>query len=718
MNTHLGGTHRSDIFPLPLPLVHPSLRVAYVSSRRVQQRLHFSAFVIRQAAVTVRALNKLFSPSSSAPLYFYPSLSMFSLSSAGLHRVSPSVFDTQLSSAQRRVLARVLSSVSSFFRLCRRPTEGLASGHLSDPLTSVSSVTDFYHSASAAAVPIISHRVALPSAPPTASLLDLLPPHLASLYSAPTHLMSPSLVQQQHLPHTRLLGSRVEYARLVRRMLSLNLVSFTRSPRVVNGAFCVPKADSDDLRLIVDARPANSLFITPPSVRLPSPEFLSRLVVSPSSRLYAGKTDLSAFYHCLRMPVWLQPFFALPSLLPSELGLSGLGSEPVFPCCTTVPMGFSHAVFLAQAVHERLLSSLPSLTSSAFLSSSSDFAVNRLRVLIYIDDVVWFDVHPHRMRTAMGEYESACTRAGLSINTRKTVLPSLNPLVALGFLFDPRRRIVRLHPQHTQTLIRTTQVLLSSPTVFGSDLSVVVGKWVWACMVARPSLSVLQSSFAFSTRYFRRSHALWPSVRNELSLLCALAPLLFSHLPSPPSPSVPSLIATDASLLGGAVMSSSPSPSFVSSVLSSPLHFSSDSVTSPLAQASPPQSSPVLFLPSPSVWRPSAQRAFHTLTWRKLFRFRWKVQKHINELEVQTILIALSHLLSRPLSVSTSPALFSDSTVALSVLIKGRSSSFPLLRLCRRVAAVCLAGGIRPLYFWIPSAHNPADSDSRFLDAS
>ena len=51
------------------------------------------------------------------------------------------------------------------------------------------------------------------------------------------------------------------------------------------------------------------------------------------------------------------PFFALPCVLAEEVDLQdiyGVGTA-IFPCIKTLPMGFSHAVFLAQAAHEHIL---------------------------------------------------------------------------------------------------------------------------------------------------------------------------------------------------------------------------------------------------------------------------------------------------------------------------------------------------------------------------
>ena len=54
-----------------------------------------------------------------------------------------------------------------------------------------------------------------------------------------------------------------------------------------------------------------------------------------------------------------------------------------------------------------------------------------------------------------------------------------------------------------------------------------------------------------------------------------------------------------------------------------------------------------------------------------------------------------------------------DSAVAVSAAIKGRSSSWLVHRRCRTQMALCLAGGLIPMRFYMRSALNPADRPSR-----
>ena len=54
-----------------------------------------------------------------------------------------------------------------------------------------------------------------------------------------------------------------------------------------------------------------------------------------------------------------------------------------------------------------------------------------------------------------------------------------------------------------------------------------------------------------------------------------------------------------------------------------------------------------------------------------------------------------------------------DSMATIGAISKGRSSSPPLLRLCRQITAISLMFGIIPVLRYIPSELNPADGPSR-----
>jgi hypothetical protein len=330
--------------------------------------------------------------------------------------------------------------------------------------------------------------------------------------------------------------------------------------------------------------------------------------------------------------------------------------------------------------------------------------------------------------------------------------PAQAPLKALGFLVDPLTNSVRFAPDHMQSLVRATQEVLAAPLVSGKRLSEVLGKWVWAMLICRPALSVFSAAFAYARRFESKPHPLWPSVRSELSLACALAPLLFATVSPLPCCR---LVATDASSSGGAVMQAPASPPLVRALLASPLaaspspaalvSASSSSLVSPpqppppaqphtfyVYEVSPssllgvsvrrvtvprprPTSSPAPFEPSSSIYAlsPPLLRELRRARWRPVFHYPWQVQEHINVLELHAVLSAVRWLLTFPSLMDCGVVLCVDSAVVCYALAKGRSSSFGLLRPLRQLAAFCLASGLVLRPFWLRSADNPADTPSR-----
>jgi hypothetical protein len=101
--------------------------------------------------------------------------------------------------------------------------------------------------------------------------------------------------------------------------------------------------------------------------------------------------------------------------------------------------------------------------------------------------------------------------------------------------------------------------------------------------------------------------------------------------------------------------------------------------------------------------------------WNTIISRPWRDTEHINALELRAVLLAAHWVLSHSSAVSRRVLLLVDSTVALYALWKGRSSSYPLLAILRKINALLLAGDLTLLTGWIPSEVNPADAPSRLF---
>jgi hypothetical protein len=514
-----------------------------------------------------------------------------------------------------------------------------------------------------------------------------------------------------------------EYVRLIRRMLDVGMVAMQRDqPTCINGILAVTK-DADHDRLIIDARWANTWFVRPRPVRLPSPSHLVQLQLLADVRLYVGKVDISNYYHNLTLPQWMHTFFGLPPLTAAELGLHNEAPDAVvYPCCTTLPMGWSHSVLIAQLIHERLLYCSPDPTWSPPMSESdnvlnvADPLLVRPVHAVYIDDLVIMG--PASASAAIKHQYAACLatyeRWGLPVKPEKCKEPADDTVTALGVQITGDGSI-QVTPDRLAKVIAATLHLLNKTKVSGRALSIVLGSWTWCILVRRPMFSVLKNVYGFINTHGLIPAPLWNDVRRELIMLIALAPLLSTSLRTP---WFRSAIASDASTIAAGVVSSPLTQAVISAAWpSSQLSTIGDDEdnhldSEPLAPLSSTESESVVLLHRQSPrWSPRDDGR----VWSTIISYRWRRQEHINSLEMRAAILAIRWALSCADSMESRILLFVDSAVAYFIMRKGRSSSSHLNVTQRRLAAHTLATGLSIVPCWVPSANNPADEPSRCL---
>jgi hypothetical protein len=593
-------------------------------------------------------------------------------------------------------------------------------------------------------VPLVASQVALPDKLQHVHLLSTLPTGVSEVYSSPAALLLPqpeaaARLRAAGLREPRVLADRAEYIRLVARMLQLGILELTTSPRCVNGLFGVPKSDSET-RLILDARPANCYFADPPHVELPSPSHFAQLQVDRRQPFAVAKLDLSNFYHQLVLPTWMRPYFALPALAASELrGLCSmpalpqpardalLRGVPLFPCCVTLPMGFSHSVFLAQCVHEHVLYTHSGLSPRDNLLNLVSPVLDRPVHGLFIDDCVIVGPTVAGTQAQFSAVLAAYDKATLPAKASKCVSATTDAVTVLGVDLHGARGVISLSPERHAKLLAATAQLLSQPYVSGRQLATVLGAWTWQLLLRRPALSALKHSYRFVERFFNAHRSLWPCVGRELRVLMALSPLLLTDLRADWSPQ---LVAADSSSFAAGVVSTP----YTASLLSALWPLASDHAS--LLPAAPQRPSPwpgqpVLAAaaapPMQPVTRtrdqcsPTSERIGSMLAaahWSTVISTPWRMPDHINRLELEAVLLSLRWLSSRTGLAGKRVPLLTDSSVAYHALRKGRSSAPSILALLRRCAAFTLAMGLSLYPIWVPSAVNPADSPSRQFDPS
>lgn len=630
-----------------------------------------------------------------------PTTAAFSISSTIFFSSSPfsnPATDLRCSAAALRLLHFVFSSCADFIR--RRGFSYLRGDEAAaNALTAILRSSEFpsygssvpVPSSSRPSVPLRADEVSLPSSPPTCDLLSKLPEEVAAIYQDPANLLRADEAKQD-LPRPYIGGSLAERTRLMQRMLTLGMVAFTTEPAVVNGLFPVPKPNGSQ-RLIIDARPANAVFQPPPPVSLPLPPDLAAMEAS--GPFFIAGLDVADFFHRLRLPAAYQPYFALPPVRGPDVGRT---EEWVWPMCTTLPMGWSHSVFLAQTVHEHFLAHDPAMPAQPRIGRDQPVDPAKGAHVVYIDDFNMMhgqrDIIDSEFQTSRARYPAN----GLDNNTKKDVPPTQEAKV-LGLVVNGRRGRLELPAEKCTQLILATQSLLSIGECSGHTLSKVIGHWTWFALVRRPALSVFNAAYQFTVSAGARVRRLWPSVRRELMVICDLAPLIWSSITND---WFDRAVAFDASTLAAGVCSAPASPSDIAAELHHVVRNGAAVVLDGVVEET-----------SHHMPQASLEPPLHGARWATVIARPWGWDDHINVLEVQAALLAVRWVLSHPSAICARVLLFGDSQVALGCLAKGRSSSYRLLRLLRRVAALVLASGLRPAYRWLPSAANPADGPSR-----
>lgn len=668
-------TARPEVFPLPLcGLPHQPTS----ASRRSWQRYGNVVAATNVANCTISALNELAVSFSDRERPFDFNHIRQNLNPTGAR--NPHDSPSTMTATQSRLLAHVYRCATRTLRRRESPDSTsddplFDSNFLSTHLRSAD--LDAYISRPTSAVaPIEADRVSLPGDAAAVPLMTILPPALVAEYSDPAALLLP-VADRKRAPRTRLCGTPHEYAKLVRRMMAIGMIDFTTKPRVVSGIFCVAKDGGAKLRLIMDARPVNVMFVEPEPVKLPTPDLTANMTTDPARPLYVAKVDLDNFFYRLEMPPQWWPYFALPAVRAGDVGVAArFGDVDVFPMCKRLPMGWSHSPRLAQAAHEHVLDTRTSLQRADRICADNDTVVDRERHQAYIDDLMLFGYDAARLAAAQQRYIDAVRSVGLVVKDAKVVRPSSGGVVCLGLEVHGVDHTVGATVAKLDALRADTRQLLAVGECSGTDLAHVVGRWTWAAMACRPVLSVFNAVYRFIECAKGRRFTLWRSAARELLLVMQLAPLMFVDT------SVnwfDRVVATDASSDGMGV------------------------VAAPLEQDEPPR----------VVSGADAAALVASSSWRTIVSSRWRRPEHINVLELRALTTAVRWVLSFRHALNCRLLLLCDSQVVVGAVSKGRSSSQPLLRRLRYLAALVLASGLRLSVRWVASADNPADGPSR-----
>ena len=297
------------------------------------------------------------------------------------------------------------------------------------------------------------------------------------------------------------------------------------------GVFFVLKSDGKSLRLIFDTRTANCDYIDPPSTRLPSAAAMSHLEC-PGGPMYLCSGDIECAFYRMRVPAGMERSFRLPGLAARHLGLHSGGGvavgpdDMITPCLAVLPMGWNWALHICQAVLRSAIAEagfrpeqlVEDGRPGVLLEQETDTAVAG-----YVDNLAVFSRSSPAARQGRDAIASVLTRHGLVVHELDE--PSTDGPRFVGLELR-QGRTLSIKRRGLWKLAFGLRELLRRDRCSGILLRAVVGHLTWAALLRREALAFVQKSYAFIEAVGTRMVPLWASVRQELSDLLAIMPLL------------------------------------------------------------------------------------------------------------------------------------------------------------------------------------------------
>lgn len=538
-----------------------------------------------------------------------------------------------------------------------------------------------------------------------------------------------------------LANSKKEYHAFIADLCRSQLLNFTITPRVQVGAFFVSKK-SGKLRLIIDARRANKLFRTPPSTLLGSVDCWTRMESEEGSQVFLAQEDVRDFFYRLAIPKELGEFFALPAidphLLKAELGhipsevaeLIDKYDSPIFPHLQVLPMGFAWAFHLAHQAHVHLAQcTLPQAgllldrRPSPVLGKSN--GESGTGVLIYADNGNHLGVDAEAVSRDQSRMIQALHERGLQTHelTESSTLGE-----SLGVRLNGAAGLVTATPARDWRLYRALQALVEGRVcISGEELEVVVGHITMRALLNRNSMGILRHTYVFVRQCYHHRRRLWRSVIQELEVFRGLLPLIHANIFAPWDGEP---LCTDACLSGYAVVQGEVDRETVAAIGRSDERWrfrrGEGSKVAPravaLAGADPlsdvrtvkPEVDGEVFAGAIEDEEfPEVPPHVFQEKWKTLWNSEIHFKEPVHLIEARSILGAVRHRSRDHYRHGHRILIFNDNLGVVLACQKGRCSSYPLLRIIRRIAAHSLAAGLKIYVRWVPSEFNVADGPSR-----
>lgn len=534
--------------------------------------------------------------------------------------------------------------------------------------------------------------------------------------------------------------NRRAYSSFIRKLFDSGVIEFSKTCREQCGLFCVWKK-SGKQRLVVDARLTNLWFSSPEPVRLATGTSFGAIEVDDHGPIELAGVDISDAFYNIELPESLRDLFGLLPLEAREIGRGRLGQlevgdhEKVYPVFRAVPMGWTHALWLCQYLHEAVVNDIVGLGSSnRFVDGSIPPNLAPLIHTEYVDNFVALSQCHGSAKSAAEAVSAELQRRGLPVHE----VEAGSGGETLGWKFSEDKSEVVVTPKRLWRLRLASQELLKRGHCSGRLLEIILGHFTFVGLLCREFLSCFQACYAFCRKHYHDEVVMWPQVRRELFWASSLLPLVRRDLATPWSARV---YATDASFWGRGVAAVDKPVEEVKKVgqvndrwkfnkseedeifsVETGIPLLPDVETLKVNESAVPAGVGGPLAEARGLSTEHVPLRFLEGDWKKISNGPWERQEGIPTLEGRAIVWVMQHLARSSVQHGRKHLILTDSMSCTLALSKGRSSVSPMNRVCRQVGAILLATGMRVSCRWILSEMNPADGPSRgkpwqFFDA-
>jgi hypothetical protein len=535
----------------------------------------------------------------------------------------------------------------------------------------------------------------------------------------------------------RMRASEEVYLRFVEDLFSRGMLRFTTTVSEVCTPFCVKKKNNRQ-RLVLDCRRSNMHFRAPPPINMPSGTSWASISIPDNAELFVSQSDVADYFYCIGIDDHLSSFFCLPSIHVDCLKKWKVGSnlwdgksvdDRVYPALKVMPMGWSWAMWVAQRIHCHVALTASGLSESRLILDHSpvpDLSDGSPALLIYCDNLNVVGTCPELVTSTKNTIARELRRVGFRVHEETDA--SLH-CESLGFSIDGKTGSVRPTAVKYHRLVAAFSFLSRRPAVTKKQIERALGHAVHFATLRRDLMCIFRNMYDFAASMnYRDRKRLWPSAARECSIFCSLLPLVHAQLRRRWNLSV---TCSDASLSGFAVHSSdwtledvvrvgrSEKARFVGELPKVRARESALALD-PFTDVSTVLPQAVATVPSFLQRNPAFEEVSPTLLsvdrWQECFAVQIKLPEDIMTLEGRGVVAGVRSQL-RKCSNHGCRLLHLTDNLGLALLItKGRSTSYSLLRIVRRLSALCLAADCALVTRWIPSERNPSDAASRRFD--